>query len=645
MRLLCFFVNKKLVCIFAKNYVKDNDMITTRITVQAIYRLTFILLALLLCGSIHVSAQTVSIADFGLKPDTRENAVPYVRKALEHCKDKGVSTLTFPKGRYDFWTHRCIEKDYFESNTTDNNPKRLAILIEKFDGLTFDGGGSDFVYHDRIQPFTVDSSSNVVIKNLTVDWDIPLTAQATVLQATNSYVDLQINAYESPYIIEDGRLVFVGEGWKSAWSGTMEFDRDRRIVIQRTGDHGCMNAGGDFRAEELSKGTVRIHASYRRTPAVGNLLVLRHSDRDHAGIFIVDSKNVTLENVDIYHCAGLGILAQYSENISFTNVNNIPNEKKGRILAGHDDGFQISNCRGDVSVKNCTFHALMDDPVNVHGTSVRIVECVDDYTLRCKFMHGQSSGMTWARAGESVGFINNKNMQTIASGTVKSYRRESNDVFELAFTQPIPEQVKADYAMENLTWTCNFSVAGSHFKSCRARGLLVSTPGKVMIVDNVFESSGSAILIAGDANGWFESGAVKDVTITHNTFKSPCMTSMYQFCEGVISVFPIIPEKNVATPFHRNIRIVDNSFELYDYPVLYALSVDGIEFSNNKLIRSHDFEPFHHRKHGLTFEYCRNVAVKGNTIEGDVLGNTIKLEQTPKKECQTDKNSFFKIVK
>ncbi|MDR2139653.1 MAG: right-handed parallel beta-helix repeat-containing protein, partial [Tannerella sp.] len=500
-----------------------------------------------------------------------------------------------------------------------------------------------FVYHDRIQPFTVDSSNNIVLKNLTVDWDIPLTAQAVVLEATDSYVDVQINAYESPYLIENGRLVFVGEGWKSAWKGTMEFDRDRRNVVPRTGDPGCMTADGDFRAEELSKGKVRIHAAYRRTPAVGNLLVLRHSERDHAGIFIVDSRNVSVENVDVHHCAGLGILAQYSENLSFTNVNNIPNEAKGRILAGHDDGFQISNCRGKVTVERCTFHALMDDPINVHGTSVRIVERRDDYTLRCKFMHHQSVGMTWARTGESVGFIDNQSMQTVALGTVKAYRRESNEVFEIEFVQPVPSEVKPDYALEHLTWTCDVSVANSHFKSCRARGMLVSTPGKVTIADNVFESSGSAILIAGDANGWFESGAVRDVTIARNTFKSPCLTSMYQFCEAVISIYPIVPQRT-ATPFHRNIRIIDNRFELYDYPILYALSTDGVEFSNNQLVRSYDFEPFHHRKHGLTFEYCRNIVVKGNTVEGEVLGTGVKLVNTPKKEYKTDKGSCFKVV-
>jgi hypothetical protein len=598
-----------------------------------------------MCG-VLLAAQSVAVSEFGLMPDTRENAVPYVQKALEHCRAKGIPTLVFPKGRYDFWPQHCLEKEYFESNTTDINPKRLAVLIEHFDGLTVEGDGSDFVFHDRMQPFTVDSSSSVTIRNLSIDWDIPLTAQATVLQVTDSFIDLHINAYESPYIIEEDQLVFTGEGWKSLWGfNAMEFEAERRIVVPQTGDRGCIRAGGDYRAEELLKGVVRIHADFERTPAAGNLLVLRHSERDHAGFFIVDSKDVWLDQVDIHHCAGLGVLAQYSENLTFTGVRHIPNEKRGRILAGHDDGFQVSNCRGEVVLKNCGFHALMDDPVNVHGTSVRIDERVDDHTLRCRFMHHQSSGMTWARTGETVGFINSRSLETFATGTVKSCTRESKDVFLLVFEQPLPVRAAEGHALENLTWTCNLSVTDSWFGSNRARGLLVSTPGKVVIAHNVFESSGSAILIAGDANEWYESGAVRDVLITQNIFRSPCLTSMYQFCEGVISILPIIPEKEVKKPFHRNIVITGNEFHLYDYPVLYALSVDGIEFSNNRLVRSDDFEPFHRNRDGLTFEYCRKISVTGNVFEGDVRGKTVKLVHTPRREYQTDRNTPFILTR
>jgi hypothetical protein len=602
--------------------------------------------ALLLCGA-GLGAQRVSVADFGLKPDTRENAVPYVRRALEHCKANGVATLIFPRGRYDFWPHHCIEREYFEAATQNVNPKRLAVMMEEMTRFTIEGDGSDFVFHDRMQPFTIDRCREITIRNLSVDWDIPLTAQAVVLQATDSCVDLGINACESPYIIEDGQLVFVGEGWKSAWwgpGGTMEFERERRIVVPD--GHSSMRVEGGYRAEERSKGTVRIRAAYGRTPLVGNLLVLRHSVRDHSGIFIVDSRDVCVEHVDLYHYPGLGILAQYSENLTYRNVRCVPNEKKGRILAGHDDGFQVSNCRGAVTVDRCRFHALMDDPVNIYGVYVRAEAKKDAYTLRCRIVLGEMHGLHWARPGDTVGFIDSRTMRQTAVGVVESFRRIDPEYFELSFREALPGQVVEGNVLENLTWRCgNVSITRSHFGSARARGLLVSSPGKIVIAGNTFESSGSAILISCDLNYWYLSGPVNDVLITKNLFKSPCLTSLYQSTEAVINIDPQIPLQDAKTPpYNRNIVVTDNEFHLFDYPILYALSVDGIEFSNNRLIRSYDFEPFHPRKHGLTFESCRKVTVKGNTARGDVLGNTVQLIHTPKKEYKTD-HSFFKIAR
>ena len=112
----------------------------------------------------------------------RVNAVLFVKKALKLAKGIENPIIIFEKGRYDFWPQYSEERDYCESNTTDVNPKRLAILIDHATNLIIDGNGADFVFHDRIQPFTIDHSANVAIKNLTIDWDIPLTAQAEVME-------------------------------------------------------------------------------------------------------------------------------------------------------------------------------------------------------------------------------------------------------------------------------------------------------------------------------------------------------------------------------------------------------------------------------------------------------------------------------
>jgi hypothetical protein len=200
----------------------------------------------------------------------------------------------------------------------------------------------------------------------------------------------------------------------------------------------------------------------------------------------------------------------------------------------------------------------------------------------------------------------------------------------------VPEEIISGDALENLSWSPSVAISNCKFGSCRARGLLVSTPGEVVIDSNEFESSGSAILIAGDANGWYESGAVTDVTISNNTFKDACMSSMYQFCEGIISVYPIIPAVDSLKPYHRNITIERNTFHAFDYPVLYAHSVDGIRFNQNKIVRSHLYEPFHYRKHFITFDACLNAEVNGNVFEGDVLSKDIRIEKMDARQLKTD---------
>ena len=598
---------------------------------------SFLLVLAILTGCSRNSPLIIKVADFGLKPGTGENAIPAVIKALNECKKHPGSVLLFDKGRYDFNIDSTHTRIYFESNTTNDTPKNLAILIEGCSGLTLDGGNSEFVFHGAIQPITVDHSDGITIQNVTIDWDIPLTAQAKIVATSSKNIDFEIDTLQFPYVITDGKLFFTGENWKERPNGFMEYEANTHRIAAGTGDNGCIRGEWDKSiTQELKPGTVRMNGYFTRTPAVGNYLILRHSKRDHAGIFIQESSNVMLENVTIYHTAGLGILTQFTRNLSYKNVKVIPNSAKNRYLSGHDDGFHISNCAGSISIADCEFGGLMDDPINVHGTSVRIIEKINDRQLKCRFMHEQSTGMNWGHLNDTIGFIEHKSMQTVSRKSLKRFEKLTNEEFLVEFNDPVPVDIVVGDALENLSWSPEVTIQNCKFGSCRARGLLISTPRKVLITNNYFDSSGSAILIAGDANGWYESGAVSDVTITNNVFKDGCMTSMYQFCEGIISIFPIIPEINRAKPFHRNIRIEDNTFYPYDYPVLYALSVDGLRFKHNRIIRSHAFEPFHSRKDLLTFESCLNVEVNGNQFEGDALSKMIRLEKMDRSQLKSD---------
>ncbi len=74
--------------------------------------------------------------------------------------------------------------------------------------------------------------------------------------------------------------------------------------------------------------------------------------------------------------------------------------------------------------------------------------------------------------------------------------------------------------------------------------------------------------------------------------------------------------KNQKTYFHSGIRIENNKFETFDKPLLYAKSVDGIIFKNNKIRKNNSFPAFHWIKKEFLFERVINEDVSNNKING-----------------------------
>jgi len=574
-----------------------------------------------------VKVKVINVKDFGVEANTGTNSTAGINKIIEGLDGETVEIL-FPKGRYDFYPDSNYLKPYFETNTYDVNPKRLAIYLEKKKNITIDAQGSDFVYHGHIQPFTLDNSENITIKNVNIDWDKPLTAEAKVLEADANHIRVSIDTFQFPYQVVDKGIRFKAEKWEANWalsdgSWLIEIN-ENHIIPVCTGDSGCVRGNlPEVKYRGLEPGIVEMKGNFTKLPTVGSYLILRHSTRDHAGMFFFHSKNIHLENVNIYHTSGLGILSQYCENLDYQKVNMILNPLKNRYLSGHDDAFHFMGCKGEIVLNNCKAQGLMDDPVNVHGTCIPVIKKIDSKTLQCKFAHDMSCGLIWAQTGDKVSFIEKKSMETVAQAVVTKFTLLNKDSLELEFEGTIPDFIDEGYSIENLTWTPNVTITNCYTGSCRARGFLISTPGKVLIENNIFETSGSALLIAGDANYWYESGACTDLTIRGNEFRSACNSSLYQFCKAVITIYPEIPEPDPAKPFHRNIRIENNKFYSADYPLLYALSVDSLSFKNNTITRSFDFEPWQLGRYTIELTACRNVVISGNVIDKDVLGKNI----------------------
>ena len=69
------------------------------------------------------------------------------------------------------------------------------------------------------------------------------------------------------------------------------------------------------------------------------------------------------------------------------------------------------------------------------------------------------------------------------------------------------------------------------------------------------------------------------------------------------------------------IRIVNNEFDTFDHPILYAKSVDGLLFKGNTVRKNTDYAPFHWIQSNVLLERVTNVRID-NTLRN--RGNEIK---------------------
>ena len=188
--------------------------------------------------------------------------------------------------------------------------------------------------------------------------------------------------------------------------------------------------------------------------------------------------------------------------------------------------------------------------------------------------------------------------------------------FIIRFADALPSEISATegYGIENLTWTPEVYFADNVIRNNRARGTLFSTPKRTVVEDNLFDhTSGTAILLCGDCNGWYETGACRDVLIRRNRFINS-LTCMFQFTNAVISIYPEIPNLNAQKEYFHGgkkhaIRIVNNEFETFDHPLLYAKSIDGLLWKGNTIRHNEDYAPFHWNNSSVLLERATNVKI------------------------------------
>ncbi len=552
-------------------------------------------------------------SEFGLRPDDRADQTPALRRALQALREAPGSTLRLARGTYHFHSSGALRRHFHISNHEQPLWHPVSVPLVDLRNVTLDGQGSLFLFHGEVQPVLIQDSERVTIRNIAFDYAIPRHSQGIITRVAPEGYDLEVDGARFPHEIRDGWFLFKGEGWERRDAGTgIIFRGSTGAIVAGTSD---FNYQGPLTV--LAPGKYRVAKNVARSGLqAGDVITFRQDlwvNRPHPAVTLYRARDVRLDNCPIHASHGMGLLAQRSENIVIHGGGSFPRRETGRYFSTNADATHFSNCKGTVVVEGGRYEGMMDDAINVHATCLRIEEMPDPRTLRCRYVHPQSIGFETFLPGETLRFIQAQYLTPRDPCRVVSVRKTRTDEVIIQMDRPVPDGLGVGDAVENADWFPSVVFRDNVIRNNRARGALFTTPRPVRVERNRFETiAGSAILLAGDANGWYESGGCEDVLIRDNVFRDN-LTSRFQFTEALISAYPEVPDLAGQTAhYHRHVRIEGNTFETFDVPLLFAISTRGLTFRDNQVTYNQNYPSWNQPP--FILRRCAEVDISNNRV-------------------------------
>jgi hypothetical protein len=414
---------------------------------------------------------------------------------------------------------------------------------------------------------------------------------------TANYADATVQA-DSKFSVKDSVITWLGEGWSYQPDGYWQVVNTQTSVLSRM----------DMPIKTLrfaAMGANKLRIYFKNNPGFKQGFVYQNRDvtRDCAGIFMLQSKNISLKNIRIYFMHGMGVVSQFCENIKMDNIIVRPDVATGKTCAAWADILHFAGCKGKIEIANSYLSGANDDAINVHGIHLKILEKPAPNQIRVAFMHSQTFGFDAYQPQDSIEFIHPESLLSIGKNVVVNAKRLNDKEILLTLKDNIADDVKVNDAVENTTATPEVWIHHTTITRIPTRGILATTRRKVLIENNnLLKTNMSAVFINDDASGWFESGMVKDVTIRNNHF--------VKCGEPVINVFS---ENTVVgkTPVHNNLRVFDNLFDLSRSQFFLAKSTGNISISGNMINMP---APVAKIEDMYKLQNCVNVKVTDNKV-------------------------------
>lgn len=304
----------------------------------------------------HVE-KTIRVRDFGAVAGSEKCSTAGIQAAIDEAVRRDVPTrIEFKNGIYRI----------------DARYGRDALSIVNASNLIINGNGAEFHITEPTKQFlTIRSSERIIVKNLSVDFEIlphtqgwvaeiDLEAGKLIVELDPAYPDLDQPHFHNA----DYRWGFIK-------------DRENPVAFKE---------GTEFRLflkkwEKIDDHRYLLEVQHQiklQTVEVGDPYV-QISRIDGALFHAEDSEDVTFLDLEIFASSNAIFATVYCTRPNFIRVRAAP--KKGRWLtSGADACFNFSGREGPW-VEGCHFEAIGDDNLIIKGLRAHCINVVDPFTF------------------------------------------------------------------------------------------------------------------------------------------------------------------------------------------------------------------------------------------------------------------------
>lgn len=474
-------------------------------------------------------------------------------------------------------TVKAEKRKYFSVHkNSDIDSMDVFAFIKDKKNITLDFCGADLIFHGRIQPFLIENSENITIKNCSVKYDRPFYTEFEIVEVGDGYIKVKSDK-NSTYRVEDGKLIITSEFWENNNLDKTEmwfqaFDADtgegKGLAIAMIGREIFKNPDYPFelgqyipsQCGELLRLDGPIHSSW----TVGTILCLAHETREFSGVFMFDSNNCRIENYRLINGAGMGICPIHTSNIYINGLKLMYDSASSGIIANAADAIHAVGCGGDFEIIDSTIEGMIDDALNIHS-NFYLFDSGEGNTVYMKNLTWMGIHSEIFGIGDKIGIYNGRTMERTGEYIIEEFEIIDDDTMKLILNKPVGAHKEGDL-IENLSMQPDVTIRNSKFGKANSH-IRMQSRGKIIIEDSEI---GLPVWLTGDASCWFESSPICDITFRNVDFCTD---------KAKISITPEIFPTEKEPYYHKNIKVQNCRF-VTDLPVEGGYA-DNIEFIGN----------------------------------------------------------------